>query len=47
MRKKDPERKQVVIVPLNLHPPREMDEFTRDLIFEKKAGSIELAAESN
>ena len=34
-------------VPLNLHPPRKMDEFMRDLIFEKRAGSIEVAADSN
>ena len=34
-------------VPLNLHPPRKMDEFMRDLIFEKSAGSIEVAADSN
>ena len=34
-------------VPLNLHPPRKMDEFMRDLIFEKRAGSLEVAADSN
>ena len=34
-------------VPLNLHPPRKMDEFMRDLIFEKRVGSIEVAADSN
>ena len=33
--------------PLNLHPPRKMDKFMRDLIFEKKAGSLEVAADSN
>ena len=35
------------LVPLNLHPPRKMDEFMRNLIFEKRAGSIEVAADSN
>ena len=34
-------------VPLNLHPPRKMDELMRDLIFEKRAGSLEVAADSN
>ena len=32
---------------LNLHPPRKMDEFMRDLIFEKRAGSLEVATNSN
>ena len=34
-------------VPLNPHPPRKMDEFMRDLIFEKRAGSLEVTADSN
>ena len=34
-------------VPFNLHPPRKMAEFMRDLIFEKKAGSLEVAADSH
>ena len=34
-------------VPLNLHPPRKMDEFMRDLIFEKRADSLGVAADSN
>ena len=34
-------------VPLILHPPRKMDKFMRDLIFEKRAGSIEVGADSN
>ena len=34
-------------VPLNLHPPREMDEFMKDLTFEKRTGSLEVAADSN
>ena len=34
-------------VPLSLHPPRKMDEFMRDLIFEKIAGILEEAAASN
>ena len=34
-------------VPFNLHPPRKMNEFMRDLIFEKRAGSLEVAADSN
>ena len=33
--------------PLNLHSPKKMDEFMRDLIFEKRAGSIEVAADSS
>ena len=34
-------------VPLNLHPLRKADEFKRDLIFEKRAGSLEVARDSN
>ena len=34
-------------IPLNFHPPRKMDEFMKDLIFEKRAGSLELEADSN
>ena len=34
-------------VSLNLHPPRKMDEFMRDLILKKKASSLEVAADSN
>ena len=34
-------------VSLSLHPPRKMDEFMRDLIFEKIAGILEEAADSN
>ena len=34
-------------VSLNLHPPRKMHEFIRDLIFEKRAASLEVAANSN
>ena len=34
-------------VPLNPHPPRKMDEFMRDLMFEKRACSLEVAANSN
>ena len=34
-------------IPLNLHPTRKMDEFMRDLIFEKRAGSLGVAADSN
>ena len=33
--------------PLNLHPLKKMDEFMRDMIFEKIAGSLEEAADSN
>ena len=33
--------------PLNLHPSRKMDKFLRDLIFEKRAGSLEVAADPN
>ena len=33
--------------PLNLHPPKKMDEFMRDKIFEKIAGSLEEVADSN
>ena len=32
---------------LNLHPRRKMNEFLRDLIFEKRTGSIEVQADSN
>ena len=31
----------------NLHQPRMMDEFMRDLIFDKRAGSLEVTANSN
>ena len=34
-------------VSLNLHPPRKIDEFMRYLMFEKKAGIEEVAADSN
>ena len=34
-------------VPLNLHLPRKIDDFMRDLIFGKRAGSLELPAGSN
>ena len=34
-------------VPLNLPPSRKMDEFMRNMIFEKRAGSLEVAAHSN
>ena len=34
-------------VPVNLHPPRKKDELTRDLLIEKRAGSLEEAAYSN
>ena len=34
-------------VPLNLSPSRKMDEFMRNMIFEKRAGSLEVAAHSN
>ena len=34
-------------VPLNLHPPRKVDEFMRDMIFEKIVGSLEEVADSN
>ena len=34
-------------IPLSLHPTRKMDEFMRDLIFEKRAGSFVVAAGSN
>ena len=34
-------------VPLNPHPPRKMDEFMRDLMFEKRARSLEVVANSN
>ena len=34
-------------VSLNLHPPRQTDEFMRDLRFKKRAGSIKAAADSN
>ena len=34
-------------VPLNLHLPRKIDEFMRDLVFGKRAGSLEVAAGSN
>ena len=30
-------------VPVNLHPPRIKDELTRDLLIEKRAGSLEAA----
>ena len=33
-------------VPLNLHSPRKMDEFMRDLIFEKRADNIEEAQQT-
>ena len=33
--------------PLNLHPSRKMDKCLRDLIFEKRAGSLEVAADPN
>ena len=34
-------------VPLNLHPTRKMGELMRDMIFEERAGSLEVAADSN
>ena len=34
-------------VPLNLHLPRKMNEFMRDLIFEKRVGSLVVTANSN
>ena len=34
-------------VPVNLHSPRIKDELTRDLLIEKRAGSLEVAAYSN
>ena len=34
-------------VHVNLHPPRIKDELTRDLLIEKRAGRLEVAAYSN
>ena len=35
------------LVPLIVYLPRKIDKFVRDMIFEKRAGSLEVAADSN